>query len=86
MLINITREVTEQVNIPDKHAQEITIKWRETVVGHGYYLRKENEKIVVKEDDPYHRHGSISEEYVRDATEIDIHIFAVLKHLKDMKK
>lgn len=44
----------------------------------SYYLRD----TTIKQDDPEHRHGSISEVVVREADEDEIEAFAVIGHLK----
>lgn len=83
MEITYNRTVTEYLQLPAYTVTEIAAKKIEQMLGEGEYLREENGKVVVKQDDPWHRHGSISEHNVRDATELDIALFAVLKALRN---
>ena len=86
MKVKQWKEVYQEFELTDKAANEVAIKQLEQLVSPGEYLREEKvgkkTKLVLKQDDPNHRHGSISEEYVRDATELDIAVFAVLKALR----
>lgn len=81
MEIKYTRRVYETIDLDDNQVKEITRKKLRALVALGEYLREEKGKIILKQDEPHWRHGSISEDYVRDATELDIAVFKVLKAL-----
>ena len=82
------RETTvTEINLSTADLDEITLHRLYQMVSPGEYLRtKKDGTIWLMQDDPDHRHGSISEEYVRDATELDVAIFAVIKELKKRKQ
>jgi hypothetical protein len=80
--MQVTIYKPEVVNLNNEQMKEVTICYLKTLVSPGEYLREEKGITVLKQDDPWHRHGSISEEYVRDATEQDILIFKLLGLLK----
>lgn len=86
MKIRQWKEVLQEFELTDKAANEVAIKQLEQLVYPGEYLREVKEgkktKLVLKQDDPDHRHGSISEEYVRDATDLDVAVFKVLTALR----
>ena len=86
MKVKQWKEVYQEFELTDKAALEVAIKQLEQLVSPGEYIREvkvgKETKLVLKQDDPDHRHGSISEEYVRDATELDVAVFAVLKALR----
>ena len=46
------------------------------------YLRNINGEMWLTQDDPHWRHGSVSEEKVRKATELDLAVFKVLEAIK----
>jgi hypothetical protein len=78
--------VEKQVTLSKKDLKAITIAYLKILVYPGEYLREVNGKTVVKQDDPFHRHGSISEVYVRDASEFDIAVFDMLAKLKKVQE
>lgn len=73
----------EKVHISDTQMREVTKKYLKSLIAPGEYLRERNGVTVLMQDDPWHRHGSISEEYVRDATERDITVIKMLGLLND---
>lgn len=83
MKIKISRTVYEEVDLSSHEVDTIVLKKIATMLGEGEYLREESigkgktTKLVVKQDDPDWRHGSVQENYVRDATELDIALFKV---------
>lgn len=79
MKFKYERLVTQELDLTQEEIEIIAKQYLRSLIGRNTYLRTENGKIVVKKDDPYHRHGSISEEYVRDASEMDITIFKLLE-------
>lgn len=85
MKFRYSRSETKEVELTTEECKEITLNYLRTLVGRDNYLRTEKGKIVVKEDDPNWRHGSVSEEYVRDATELDIAVFNMLQLLHRLK-
>jgi hypothetical protein len=80
------RSVYEEINLTEETVNEITIKRLQMLVSPGEYLRTENGKTLLKQDDPGWRHGSVSEEVVREATELDIAVFKVLTVLRKKDK
>lgn len=74
----------KEINITSEQMKEVTTKYLRSLVGGDTYLRCTDTGWVIKEDDD-HYHGSISEVYVRDATNDDRMIFAVLEILKHSK-
>lgn len=84
MNVEITTYKTHKHTLTNGELKKATVEYLKGLVGHNNYLRNEKNKIVVKQDDPYHRHGSISEEYVRDATELDIAVFKVLSLIEKL--
>jgi len=84
MEINITQSTTSKINLPDHTVYEITSKKLKQMLYPGQFLRRDDAgKLIVKKDEDNWRHGSVSEDYVRDATELDIAIFKVLDALYD---
>lgn len=82
MEIQYTRRVSETITLTEEQVRSITRRKLLELVNPGEYLRTEKDgKIVLKQDDPHWRHGSVSEVYVRDATALDIAIFKVLENL-----
>lgn len=68
----------------EKSCKEVTKYYLEQMLGNGNFVRVENGKSVVKiTDEDFH--GSLSESYVRDATELDQAISVVLKALNGEK-
>ena len=82
MQIKHSRTVYETLDLSDYEVNEITRRRLKQLITPGEYLRLNSAgKRVLMQDDPHHRHGSISEIYVRDATELDIAVCLVLKSL-----
>ena len=81
MEIKVNKTVREIINLNENEVNEIATKRLLQLVAPGEYLREEKGKIILKQDEPHWRHGSVSEDYVRDATELDIAVFKVLKAL-----
>jgi hypothetical protein len=83
MMIKISHTVHQEVDLSDYQVDDIVLKKIARMLGAGEYLRKvpaskgNKAKLVVKQDDPNWRHGSVQEYYVRDATELDIALFTV---------
>lgn len=85
MKVNVSRVSYEEIELSDANVIDITRRKLLEMVYPGEYLRTESGKVVVKQDDPSWRHGSVHEEYCRDATEFDIAVFTVLASLNDIK-
>ena len=86
MKITFARSVTEDIILPEATVTEVVERYLRQLVSPGEYLRKDADgKTVVKQDDPDHYHGSISEHYVRDATEVDLAAFKLLEHIRSKK-
>ncbi len=47
----------------------------------GEYLKTIKGEVWLAQDDPHWRHGSVSEEPIRKATELDLAVFKVLSAL-----
>lgn len=82
MDFRFTRTETHKISLTDDEMKEIAIHTLKRMVSPEEYLRTENGKLVLKQDDPHWRHGSVSEEYVRHATDLDIAVFKVLEKLQ----
>ena len=79
--------VYSDIEISLDEQDEITLDRLERIVSPGEYLRtKKDGTIWVMQDDPGHRHGSISEDDVRPATELDIAVFDVMKAIRNFRK
>ncbi len=81
MQINYTRMVHEKLDLDDRAVNEVVRNKLRAMVAPGKYLREKNDVIMLMQDDPNWRHGSVSEEIVRIATELDIAVFKVLESL-----
>ena len=87
MKLRHAETVYTDVHLSLGEEDEVTLHNLYRMVSPGEYLRtKKDGTIWLMQDDPGHRHGSISEEYVRDATELDIAIFAVIKEIETRKR
>jgi hypothetical protein len=86
MKITVYETKATDINLDRRQMKEVTLAYLMSFVRPGEYLRTDhNGKLVLKMDDPYHRHGSISEEYVRDATELDIAVFDIIGRLRGVE-
>ncbi len=79
MDITIHKTVSEVVRISEEETKRITKAYLRSLVAPGEYLRTNNGVVQVWMDDPHHRHGSIDEVYVRQATERDVAVFRALE-------
>jgi hypothetical protein len=86
MRVKHQRVIYEDIVLSDKEVIEVTKNKLYSLLDGGEYLRegKKDGKTItyLKQDDPDHRHGSISEVIVREATNLDIAIIKVLEVLK----
>lgn len=82
MKLKQSRTIYEEVEITEESVKQITINRIKKMLDGGEYLRKEKGKTYLKQDDPNWRHGSVSEEIVREATELDVAIFKILTALE----
>ena len=82
MRIDITKTIREQITLSEEKVNEIVIAKLKQLVAPGEYMRVFNGEEFLMQDDPYHRHGSVSEEVVRKATPLDVAVFTVLKELR----
>ena len=85
MEVTIASTTYQKVKLTDEQIRDVTESYLLGLVRPGQYLRNVDGKIQLKYDDPDHRHGSISELYVRDATPLDIAVFDVLLKLRMSK-
>lgn len=84
--MKVTVETYRDIHLNDKQVEEISIAYLKQLVAPGEYLRKSGGKIWLKQDDPDWRHGSVSEETVREATEEDIAVFKVIALIQKKRK
>jgi hypothetical protein len=86
MRLRHTETVYSDIELSLSEQDEVTLHRLERIVSPGEYLRtKKDGKIWVMQDDPGHRHGSISEDDVREATELDIAVFTVMKAIRKFR-
>ena len=85
MKVKQWKEVYQEFDLTEAAVNEVTVDRLYKLLDGGEYLRKEKGKTYLKQDDPNHRHGSISEEIVREATELDIAVLTVIRALRDKK-
>lgn len=81
MKINYTENITRSVELQPAQVTEITIKRLKQLVYPGQFLRTEKGQVYLKKDEDNWRHGSVSEEVVRVATDFDKAVFLVLESL-----
>lgn len=90
MKITYQESMTKTVDLPIDTVRDVTINYLRMLIAPGEYLREEKvdgKKVtVLKQDDPDHRHGSISEVFVRVATELDIQSYTMLQLLIKQKR
>lgn len=79
--ITHTKVTHETIHLDKAQSRELTIKYLKSLISPGEYLREKDGVLCLYQDDPYHRHGSISEEFVRVATPLDIDIVNLLNKL-----
>lgn len=72
---------TEAVDLPQSAMKQVTKAYLLSMVAPGEYLRTIGGKVWVCQDDPEWRHGSVDEEVVREATQLDVAVFKVLETL-----
>ena len=82
MKIEIEYFERKQIDLTEVQVLQVTKAQLMRLVYPGEYLRYDGNKAVLKQDDPNWRHGSVSEEYIRDATELDLAVFRVLEALR----
>jgi hypothetical protein len=75
----------KKIQLSKETVDEITIKRLKQMVYPGEYLREKKDGMWLKQDDPHWRHGSVSEDDVRKATELDIAVFAVISAIRGEK-
>ncbi len=85
MKITQNRIITEEIHLTEDTVNKVAIDRLCQMLNGGEYLRTDNEKVYLKQDDPDWRHGSVSEVIVREATELDIAVFKVLDELRKKK-
>ena len=85
MEVTIASTTYQKVKLTDEQVRDAAELYLMSLVRPGEYLRDVGGTIQLKYDDPDHRHGSISELYVRDATPLDIAVFGILHKLRSSK-
>lgn len=89
MRIQYNEVKTHEINIPRETVKEITVARLKEFLDYGEFLRtveKDGKTVVyLKKDEDGWRHGSVSEEIVREATELDKAVFVLLDALKNSK-
>lgn len=83
MKVHVRRVVTDEVNLSKDQVEEIVEKYLKRLITPGEYLRKEGKKVILKQDDPHWRRGSVSEVTVREATTLDLAVFEVLNAIRN---
>jgi hypothetical protein len=83
--ITVQKIQEEEIYLTQTQVDNITLERLRQFVTPGEYIRKQNDKLYLKQDDPDHRHGSISEVIVREATPLDIAVFEVIDALTEGK-
>lgn len=90
MKITFQEQQTRTIELPHEAAENVVIKFLQQLISPGEYIREEkrNGKTVkvLKQDDPDHRHGSISEFYVRDATDVDIAALKLISEIRNQQQ
>lgn len=83
--MRITYTTSHEFTLSEKDINSAAKKRLWQLVRPGEYLRynKNDGKVYLKQDDPHWRHGSVSEEIVREATNLDIAVFKVLEKLNE---
>ena len=85
MKVKIAKTVYEEINLSEGQIKDIIVKFLEQKISPGEYLREHKGVTSLMQDDPEWRHGSVSEEFVRVATEEDLLIFKFLDYMKALK-
>lgn len=81
MEISYVRRSTETINLPMETVNELTCKRLRQLVHPGEFLQPRGDKVYLRADDE-HYHGSTTSHDVREATQLDIAVFTVLKALE----
>ena len=84
MKVRVREIYSREVELTREQVDEITIK-RLTSLTDGEFLRKKGDVLFVMKNDPDHRHGSVDEVIVREATPMDIKIFEVINFINQSK-
>lgn len=81
MQVEIAKTTYEKVNLSNAQVRSIVQTYLRNLCSAGEYLRTIDGVVWLMEDDPDHRHGSIREMKVRQATEIDKAAFVLLDYI-----
>ena len=81
MDVTYTHTELRSIYLPEANVRDIIERRLSKFLDGGEYLRVEDGKVYLKQDDPEWRHGSVREETVREATELDKAIFLIFKAL-----
>lgn len=85
MKITVYETIEKYINLNTKQMKEVTQAYLMSLVSPGEYLRTDHTGKLVLKTDVHYRHGSIGEEYVRDATEFDIAVFDIISRLRGIQ-
>jgi hypothetical protein len=80
MKVRVREIQYRDVELTREQVDEITIQRLKTLTGGGEFLRERKGVLFVMKLDPDHRHGSVDEVIVREATPMDIKIFEVINY------
>lgn len=80
MRVNIRRNFFEEIDIPSETVDDIVTRKLLQIVSPGEYIEEKNGSFNVMKVEKY-RH-SISTEFVREASELDKAVFAVLSFIR----
>lgn len=84
MKLTIEHTSTTEINITKKQMGEVTIAYLKTFISDPKmeFIRKVKGKSIWMYDDPYHRHGSVTEYEFREATPEELLIYNTLNLIK----
>jgi len=83
MKIKVAETVYRDVNLPEHIVDEVTERRLMALVKPGEYLSPDG-KFLKKDED--YGHGSITSKVVREATDLDRAVFAVLDAMREAAK
>lgn len=81
MEFNQSRVVHEKVNLTDETINSVATHRLKQLLGEGEHLREKDGKFIVTKDQETFGRG-FGEDYVREATDLDIAVFMVLGALR----
>jgi hypothetical protein len=86
MQITIESRKSTVVELSESNVNEVTINRLKQLIAPGEFIRKKGDKVLLMQDDPNWRHGSVGEELIREATELDLAVVAVIYALRQKNR